>query len=225
MVDQKRSENRQDDDIKAAGAAGAGPLPASAEATPPNGQMGAGASQSGATASPRQDGSMQRETLAAHDPTLARPDLPATGTRMMASAGAIGGGAVSATREVLRGAIGATEDVATGLVGGVTHVAVDIVHGVHDVGMEVRDGATGLIGAVGSVGGSAVHAVANLLIDMVGGVRHVVGAAMGHNGNGRLREADGAVRNDHEQGYQAPPATAAGIGRDSDAGGGSTVRH
>jgi len=111
----------------------------------------------------------------------------ATGTRMMAPAGAVGGSAVHATRDVLRGAIVATEDVASDLVGGVTHVAAEVVHGVRDVGYEVRDGATGLIGAVGAIGGSAVHTVADLLVDVVGGVRHVVGAAMGHNGHAATR--------------------------------------
>ena len=114
-------------------------------------------------------------------------DLRGSGMHMMETASTLGGGAVGATREVLRGAIGATEDVASGLIGGVSHIAADLVHGVRDVGYEVRDGATGLIGAVGVVGGSAVHAVTSLLVDVVDGVRHVVGAAMGHNGNGHAR--------------------------------------
>lgn len=111
------------------------------------------------------------------------------GSHMLATAGAVGGSAVAATRDVLRSAIGATEDVASDLVGGVTHVAAELVHGVRDIGDEVRDGATGLLGAVGTIGGTAVHTVAGVLADVVGGVRQVLGAAMGHNGHALLPEA------------------------------------
>lgn len=153
-----------------------------------------------------------------------RSTMGASGVHMMETAGNIGGGAVHATRDVLRGAIGATEDVASGLIGGVTHVAADLVHGVRDVGYEVRDGATGLIGAVGAVGATAVHTVAGLLVDMVDGVRHVVGAALRHDGsvqqrqtgNGDLRQ-DGinhAENQQQEYGMMPPP----GSGQTSGAG-------
>ena len=124
-------------------------------------------------------------------PTIGDGGITSSGMNMMESAGSIGGGAVSATRGVLREAIDATEEVASELVVGVTHVARDIVHGVHDVGLEVRDGATGLIGAAGTIGGTAVGAVANLLVEVVGGVRHVIGAAVGQQGRlaGARREA------------------------------------
>jgi hypothetical protein len=106
------------------------------------------------------------------------------GQNALQSAGAVGGGAVGVTHNVLRQAIGATEDVGSGLVGGVTHLAQDIVHGVHDVAVDatavVQDGATGLIGAVGEVGSRTVHALTDLVVDLVGGVREIAGAAMGH---------------------------------------------
>ncbi len=174
------------------------------------------------------------ESQRGQQPTLqadnGRSTMGASGVHMMETAGNIGGGAVHATREVLRGAIGATEDVASGLIGGVTHVAADLVHGVRDVGYEVRDGASGLIGAVGVVGGTAVHTVAGLLVDMVDGVRHVVGAAMRHDGNVQQRQAgNGDLRQDdinqverqqqqQEYGMMPPP----GAGQTS--GGGATPR-
>lgn len=124
------------------------------------------------------------------------------GMDMMQSAGTIGGGAVSATRGVLREAIDATEDVASELVNGVAHVATDIVHGVRDVGMEVRDGASGLIGAAGTVGGAAVHTVANLLVDFVGSVRHVIGAAVGQQSG-----TTGALQSDADHDGTSPMTT------------------
>lgn len=97
--------------------------------------------------------------------------------------GAVGGGAVDATHNVLRGAISATEDVGSGFVGGATHLTRDLVHGVRDiggdVGLVVRDGATGVLNVVGDVGGAAVHTVRDLLVDIVSGLRDVAGAAVG----------------------------------------------
>lgn len=99
------------------------------------------------------------------------------------SVGAVGGGAVDATHDVLRGAISATEDVGSGFVGGATHLTRDLVHGVRDiggdVGLAVRDGATGVLNVVGDVGGAAVHTVRDLLVDIVSGLRDVAGAAVG----------------------------------------------
>jgi hypothetical protein len=186
MTEQKRNDTKLDAERQTStGAAGAASVPHASGDAPPAGR--------------NSDKADTRDASAR--------DARGNGAHMMASAGAIGDSAVSATRDVLRGAIGATEDVASGLVGGVTHVAADLVHGVHDIGLEVRDGATGLIGAVGVVGGAAVNTVAHLLADVVDGVRYVVGAALPHNGNGQARQAERGSQDQAEPhtGYMQPP--------------------
>lgn len=180
MIDQKVTENGRD-----GGRQRGDPLGVEAALGP-----GDGASGNQSAASAAEVFAQSGREPAGQASGRAGADIGTSGVHMMETAGSIGGGAVSATRDVLRGAIGATEDVASGLVGGVSHVAAGIVHGVRDVGYEVRDGATGLIGAVGTVGGTAVQTVAHLLVDVVDGVRQVVGAAMGHNGNGQQRRID-----------------------------------
>jgi hypothetical protein len=143
---------------------------------------GAGDYPAASVAPGAQQAGMGGERSATGGPGASRTPLRDAGVSTMASAGAIGGGAVSATRDVLSGAIGATEEVGSGLVGGVAHLATDLVHGVTKLGYEVRDGANGLLGAVGDVGGTAVNTVAHLLVDVVGGVRQVVAAAVGTQG-------------------------------------------
>ena len=99
--------------------------------------------------------------------TINESELNSTPGRMggtvsdsMHTVGAIGGGAVNVTRDVLKNVISATEDVGSGLVGGARHIATDVVQG------------------VGDVGASAVHTVTDLLVSIVGGVKTVVGEAM-----------------------------------------------